>query len=76
NEPRTRNDLLRWIAGELGMAEPAMAEMEHGESKPSERGGNRRYRNQRLRDAGYTFKYPTFREGYGALIAERKSAGA
>lgn len=76
NEPRTRNDLLRWIAEQLGAPEPAMAEVVEGEVRPSERGGNRRYRNTRLKESGYAFKYPTFREGYGALIAGRKSEDA
>lgn len=76
NEPRTRNDLLCWIAQQLGKPEPPMAEPVEGEARPSERGGNRRYRNTRLKDSGYAFKYPTYREGYGALITERKNANS
>lgn len=69
DEPRTRNDLLRWIACELGLPEPPMQNSDEGDTRPSERGGNRRYRNTRLKASGYVFKYPTFREGYGELIA-------
>lgn len=69
DEPRTRNDLLRWIAEQLGMPEPPMLEENPEEARPSERGGNRRYRNALLRASGYSFKYPTFREGYGELLA-------
>lgn len=71
NEPRTRNDLLRWIAGQLGTAEPPMLDPTPDEERSTERGGNRRYRNTRLQASGYVFKYPTFREGYGELIAGR-----
>jgi nucleoside-diphosphate-sugar epimerase len=72
DEPRTRNDLLRWIAEQLGMPEPPMMETDEEEARPSERGGNRRYRNTLLRARGYSFNYPTFREGYGELIAGRE----
>ncbi len=75
-EPRPRNDLLRWIAGELGVPEPPSRDEPEPNTRPSERGGNRRYRNQRILDTGYAFRYPTYREGYGALISERRdSAG-
>lgn len=70
--PMPRNDLLRWIAAELGLPEPAALDAAEASSRPSERGGNRRYRNQRLLDSGYRFRYPTWREGYGALIAQRR----
>lgn len=70
DEPRTRNELLCWIAEQLGMPEPPMDTPREDEDRPAERGGNRRYRNQRLRASGYEFKFPTFREGYGALITE------
>lgn len=72
DEPRTRNDLLRWIAGQLGLPDPPMQDAGTGEDRPSERGGNRRYRNAKLKASGYAFKYPTYREGYGALIAGRE----
>lgn len=71
NEPRTRNEFLEWIADATGSPVPPYADESQDTSRPSERGGNRRYRNDLLRSTGYTFKYPTFREGYGALIAAR-----
>ena len=33
--------------------------------------GNKRCRNDRLLASGYAFRYPTFREGYAALLAKR-----
>jgi len=72
SEPRPRNELLCWIAGEMGLPEPPRRDDLEPNTRPSERGGNRRYRNQRILDTGYAFKYPTYREGYGALIAARR----
>lgn len=71
SEPRTRNDFLSWIAERLGVPTPPFAEEDSPNHRPSERGGNRRYRNDLLRESGFEFKYPTYREGYGALIAKR-----
>jgi nucleoside-diphosphate-sugar epimerase len=68
NEPKPRNELLRWIADTLGRPSPPFADEERDQKATSERGGNRRYKNERLCESGYFFKYPTFREGYGALI--------
>lgn len=71
-EPCPRNEMLRWIAGELGVPEPPVRETPEGGTRPPARGGNRRYRNTRLLDSGYQFRYPTYREGYGALLAARR----
>ena len=32
--------------------------------------GNKRCRNARLRESGYTFAYPSYREGYAQLVRE------
>lgn len=76
SEPRPRNDLLRWIAAQLGLPAPPPREAPEEDSRPSERGGNRRYRNRRLLECGYAFRYPTFREGYGELIARRQTGAS
>ena len=57
---------MRWLAGVLGASEPRPDE----EVGVGDRRGrsNKRCRNTRLRESGYTFRYPTFREGYGAVI--------
>jgi len=66
NEPVLRNTLLAWIAEKLGAPLPPFIDPET-EHEP-QRGGNRRFTNARLREAGHTFQYPTWRDGYGALI--------
>ena len=41
-----------------------------GEAGPRRARGNKRCRNARLLASGYAFRYPTFREGYRAVIED------
>jgi nucleoside-diphosphate-sugar epimerase len=66
DEPADDAAVLRWIAQRLGAPEPPTAA--EAEAPARGRGGNKRCRNARLRASGFAFQYPTFREGYGALI--------
>jgi hypothetical protein len=50
-------------AAELGRELPEPSD------KESSRGGDRRLSNARLRGTGFSFAYPTFREGYRAVLA-------
>lgn len=72
SEPADRNDVLRFLAAELGAPPPS-----EDDGPPSGRleGGHKRCRNDRLRASGYHFAYPTFRDGYRSMIADflRKS---
>lgn len=65
-EPVDRNELLRWIADQLGIPHPPIKDGD--EIKSHRPRGNKRCRNQKLLHSGYTFRYPTFREGFGKLI--------
>jgi nucleoside-diphosphate-sugar epimerase len=67
-EPAPEADVYRWLAGALG-APPPRPGTPDATADP-ERGGSKRCRNQRLLDSGYAFRYPTFREGYAAVLAE------
>jgi nucleoside-diphosphate-sugar epimerase len=65
DEPVELAVLLRWLAQATGQAAPAV------DAAPvSQRGGNKRCSNRRLKETGYRLRYPTFREGYGALIGK------
>lgn len=63
-EPVPLWDVKHWLAEEMGLPKDHLAG-----DYPAGRRGSKRCSNQRLLASGYTFKYPTFREGYGDLIA-------
>jgi nucleoside-diphosphate-sugar epimerase len=63
DDPAEFGDVLRFLASELGMEVPPSGSA--GES----RGGNKRCSNALLRGTGYSFAYPTFREGYRDILA-------
>ncbi|MBD8043305.1 SDR family oxidoreductase [Arthrobacter sp. Sa2BUA2] len=67
DEPVELAEVLDFLAGELGVPlGPAPADQ--GQRRAS-RGGNRRLSNARLHGTGFEFSYPTFREGYRAVLA-------
>ncbi len=69
-EPARRREVLTFIAELVGVPPPRAAV-----TVASNRGGGRgekRVRCGRLLDSGFTFRYPTFREGYRALVAARR----
>jgi nucleoside-diphosphate-sugar epimerase len=65
NEPAEERAVLFWLAGVMGSPEPRKVEKAGASKRPR---GNKRCRNARLAQSGYTFCYPTFREGYSAVL--------
>lgn len=67
NEPSDLREVARWLADKLGVT------LSGPEGDARTRGGHRRNskrgRNDKLRATGYQFLYPTYREGYSAVIA-------
>lgn len=63
NDPADLGTVLRFLAAELGLAEPPV-----GDAGPA-RGGNKRCRNELLRSTGFDFEFPSFREGYRDILA-------
>ena len=56
-----QEEVLDWLAQQLNLPfVPKVAAV------PS----NKRLSNQRIKSLGYVFKYPSFKEGYGAMLAE------
>ncbi len=76
NEPVSRWELADWLAEQCGKPEPEKQTVEErlAAADLSERGRRRvlsdkRCSNAYLRELGYEFRYPTYREGYQAPIA-------
>lgn len=68
--PAPAHEVQSWLAGELGLpGKTSDMDNSAAASGKKSKAGNRRCRNQRLRQSGYEFRYPTFREGYRALLA-------
>jgi nucleoside-diphosphate-sugar epimerase len=65
-EPAVEADVLAWLALRLGAA-PADAAPAAASARRSR--GSKRCRNALLLASGYRFRYPTYREGYAALLA-------
>jgi len=62
DDPAPLADVAAWIAELLGIPRPP-------EAPPEPDGGlNKRCRNERLKGLGYTFLYPSYREGYEDLL--------
>ncbi len=61
NEPVSAHTIQLWLAEELGVTAQ--------EGNETRREGGRRCCNKRLKSSGYQFRYPTYREGYSALLA-------
>jgi nucleoside-diphosphate-sugar epimerase len=83
-EPADEALVLRWLADRLGVTPPPVEPAEPLATGREDAAGARRPRgskrcaNDRLLASGYRFLWPTFREGYGALIAagsHERSAG-
>jgi nucleoside-diphosphate-sugar epimerase len=65
SEPVEERTVMTWLAGALGAPPPRAASSGEQSDEPR---GNKRCRNERLVSSGYGLAYPSFREGYRALI--------
>ncbi len=63
DEPAPLGEVLAFLAAELGLPPPPVGEVRRS------RGGDKRCRNARLRATGLELTYPTYREGYRAVLA-------
>ncbi len=62
DDPAPRCEVLRWLADRLDAPAPPVI------PGTSQRGRNKRCRNDRLRASGYRLAFPTFREGYEDVL--------
>ena len=63
--PVTELEVLEWLAARLGAPAPQRV----SEADAAWRGAGKRCSNARLRASGYRFRYPTYREGYAAVLS-------
>lgn len=70
DEPVERNQLLLWLAERLGVEPPAVGSGAGASPWLRQRAGDlgKRLDNAALRGSGYAFEFPTYREGYSAII--------
>jgi nucleoside-diphosphate-sugar epimerase len=66
-EPADQAEVLRWLADRLGSAPPP------GHYDPAAAPTGKRCSSALLRGTGFTFAFPTYREGYAALIHDPRS---
>lgn len=66
-DPADECEVFDWIADRLGLPRPPRTGGDAG--VPGRDGSNKRCSSARLRSAGYRFRYPTFRDGYAAMLA-------
>lgn len=64
--PTAKGEILDWIAARLGVDPPPPGE---ASDEAPQRGGNKRISSARLRGEGFRFLYPTYREGFEAILA-------
>lgn len=69
SDPADLRTVYRWIADGLDLADPCADARADIGAPARRRGTNKRCSNARLLRSGYTFRYPTFREGYAGFIA-------
>lgn len=66
DEPVRLDDVYAFLAAELGVDVPPRAE---GGARGRQGAGDKRLSNALLRSSGWAPRYPTFREGYRAVLA-------
>ena len=64
SEPTAYNDIVTWLAKELAIATPKKST----ELKPSLHRSNKRCSNKLLLQSGYSFLFPSFREGFRSCL--------
>ena len=68
--PVAECDVLEWLADRVGAPSPRRIRSgDAGAGNCAVQGSGKRCRNARLRSTGYRLRYPSFREGYAAVLA-------
>ena len=70
HEPADRRTVAEWLAARSGHDLPVNPNTTPNEPRDRPGRTNKRCSNERLLRSGYEFRYPTFREGFAALLDE------
>jgi nucleoside-diphosphate-sugar epimerase len=70
HDPADICEVQSWMAAQLGLPQPPHLPPE--EAPPVMR-GNKRCKNSKVLQRGYTFRYPSYRAGYPAILEEWKA---
>ncbi|TBW52228.1 NAD-dependent epimerase/dehydratase family protein [Marinobacter halodurans] len=62
SDPVRIDEIVDWIRSQTDCRMP------ESQAQEGRRGGSKRLSNRRLRDSGFTFRYPDYRTGYGEMI--------
>ena len=74
DDPAELATVLHWLAERMGAPAPRPADPEQDDAPAGRRRRtSKRCSNARLRGSGFSFRYPSFRDGYGAMLAEAAS---
>ncbi|NKC12384.1 MAG: sugar nucleotide-binding protein [Gammaproteobacteria bacterium] len=66
DEPSPQHVVCDWLAKRLGVPPPPRRTLV---TRRDFAAGSKRVSNRRLRNTGYTFEYPSFRQGYAAILS-------
>ncbi len=75
HEPADRRTVAEWLAARSGEDLPGNPGNHRHEPRDRPGRTNKRCSNERLIRSGYEFRYPTFREGFAALLDEAAPPG-
>jgi nucleoside-diphosphate-sugar epimerase len=68
--PTDRCEILTWLAHQLDVPEPDVKPIEEASFRI--KATNKRISSERLRNSGYEFVYPSYKEGYAPLLEEEE----
>jgi nucleoside-diphosphate-sugar epimerase len=66
DRPAPYSEVVTWLAQRLGVPVPKVDPA----APPRSRGGNKRCQNRKLHELGYALRYPSYEQGYGAMLSQ------
>ena len=70
SEPTPINTIVAWLSSTTGISLPE--QRQETAADPSDHKQNKRISNQKLIESGYTFAYPSFKQGFKQILMHKK----